>query len=109
MKVVFLPEVEEYLFELTEILYQKEYFGFKESAVRYIKELVLDIRDNLPISSKHIAPLYFARYGAGLYYSSFRKNKNTLWYVFFNVYKTEDDTVYLVRYISNNYEVAQYL
>jgi len=36
MKVLFLPEVENYLFEITEILYQKEYFGFKESAVKYV-------------------------------------------------------------------------
>ena len=33
MKILFLPEVEDYLFELVETLYDKEYFGFKESAM----------------------------------------------------------------------------
>ncbi|SEA52538.1 hypothetical protein SAMN05216331_1786, partial [Porphyromonadaceae bacterium KH3R12] len=39
MRVLFLPEVENYLFELTEILYKKEYFGFKERAVKYVVDL----------------------------------------------------------------------
>ena len=34
MKVLFLPEIEKYLYELVEILYQKEYFGFRESATK---------------------------------------------------------------------------
>jgi len=40
MKIVFSPKVEDYLFELIEILYDKEYFGFKESATSYVKELI---------------------------------------------------------------------
>lgn len=31
MKVVALPEVREYLMELINILYEKEYFGFEET------------------------------------------------------------------------------
>lgn len=44
MKILFLPEVEDYLYELIEILYSKEYFGFKESAINYVVELENDIR-----------------------------------------------------------------
>ena len=36
MTVLFLPEVEEYLYELIEILYYQEYFGFKENAINYV-------------------------------------------------------------------------
>ena len=32
MKVIALPEVREYLMELIQILYKKEYFGFEENA-----------------------------------------------------------------------------
>ena len=35
-KVIALPEVREYLSELIHILYEKEYFGFEESAQRYL-------------------------------------------------------------------------
>ena len=48
MKVLFLPEVEDYLYKLTKVLYQKGYFVFKESAVEYIIDLENDIKNNLP-------------------------------------------------------------
>ena len=35
MKVVFKREVVDYFLELAEILYEKEYFGFLESAKSY--------------------------------------------------------------------------
>jgi hypothetical protein len=44
MKVFFLSEVEEYLYELTGFPYQKGYFGFKESAVKYVTDLENDIK-----------------------------------------------------------------
>ena len=109
MKVLFLPEVEDYLYELTEILYQKEYFGFKESAVEYVTDLENDIRTNLPNKVKRPAPLIFDKYGKKLLYSTFQKNKTTQWYVFFNIYESKEELIYLVRYISNNHVIAQYL
>ncbi|MDD3788948.1 MAG: hypothetical protein PHO94_09700 [Petrimonas sp.] len=109
MNVLFSPEVEDYLFELSEILYQKEYFGFKDSAVEYVRKLILEIRDTLPISKKRPAPAYFERYGKNLYYTSFRVNKNSQWYAFFSTYIQNGEIIYLVRYISNNHVVTQYL
>lgn len=42
-------------------------------------------------------------------YASFTKNKRTTWYVFFNEYEVAGETVYLVRYISNNHVIAHHL
>ncbi|MCL2651118.1 MAG: hypothetical protein FWD60_08875 [Candidatus Azobacteroides sp.] len=109
MKVLFLPEVEDYLYNLTEILYQKEYFGFKENAVEYVTDLKNDIKRNLSCKAKHRAPLFFDRYGKKMFYSVFRKNKQTQWYVFFNIYEDKGEIIYLVRYISNNHVIAQHL
>ncbi|WP_423128543.1 hypothetical protein [Gaoshiqia sp. Z1-71] len=109
MRVVFLPKVEDYLVELSEILYQKEYFGFRESAVEYITKLVHDINTTLHSRLKKPAPNYFNRYGIGMYYASFPKGKATQWYVFFTQYKQNGETIYLVRYITNNHVAAQYL
>lgn len=105
MSVLFLPEVEDYLFELIEILYRKDYFGYYESAIEYVEDLVADIRKDLPSKSKKKAPDYFQRYGEGLYYASFKKNHNTQWYVFFSIH----EDVCLVRYITNNHICAQHL
>lgn len=107
MKILFLPEVEEYLVELIEILYQKEYFGFKESAVQYVTELVTDIMDSLHNKHKKAAPEYFSKYGSEMYYAVFKRNQNTQWYVFFTIH--EDESAYLVRYLGTNHTVSQYL
>ena len=105
MKVLFLPEVRMYFQELQDILFEKEYFGFEESAVQYVRDLIFDIEATLPERVSKIAPPYFNRYGN----ASFRKNRNTQWYVFFNKYRENGEVIYLVRYISNNHMIAQYL
>ena len=45
MKILFLPEVRLYFQELQDILFEKEYFGFEESAVQYVRDLVFDIEE----------------------------------------------------------------
>lgn len=109
MKVLFLPEVRMYFQELQDILFEKEYFGFEESAVQYVRDLIFDIEASLPERLSKIAPPYFDRYGKGMKYATFRKNKHTQWYVFFNKYRENGEVIYLVRYISNNHMIAQYL
>jgi hypothetical protein len=109
MKILFLPETEDYLFELTEILYQKEYFAFKESAVKYVTSLKDDIRENLYSKVKKTAPSFFNKYGEKLLYSVFTKNKATQWYVFFNVYQNNGETIFVIRYISNNHMISRFL
>ena len=47
--------------------------------------------------------------GKDMQYASFTKNKHTIWYVFFNVYKVGDEVVCLVRYLSNNHVIAHHL
>lgn len=44
IKVVFAPEVEEDLYELIEILVEKEYLGTYAFAISYVEDLVLDIQ-----------------------------------------------------------------
>jgi len=109
MKIVFSPKVEDYLFELIEILYDKGYFGFKESAINYVTELILDIQTNLEASPKKIAPSYFSKYGENLYYASFRRNKTTQWFAFFSTYSENGEIIYMINYISNNHSISNLL
>ena len=109
MKVVILPEVVDYFLDLADILYEKGYLGFEEAAMQYVTELFQDIQNNLPNKSKKEAPKYFDKYGKGMFYTFFKRSKNTSWYVFFNIYHTQEETVYFVRYVSNNHVVAQFL
>ena len=109
MKVLFLPEIFEYFENLALILHEKGYFGFKETAKKYVTELVNDIKTTLPILPSKPAPKHFERYGDKMEYVVFRKSKHTHWYVFFRVYKKNGEDIYQVRYIANNHTIAQYL
>ncbi|MFA5649716.1 MAG: hypothetical protein WC914_01050 [Proteiniphilum sp.] len=104
-QVIVAPVVEDYLVELIELLYNKDYFGFKEDAIEYVYSLISDIYDTLPNKVSKIAPPYFSRYGKDLCYSVFKKNDNTQWYVFFNY----EDNIFYVRYVGNNHTCAQHI
>jgi hypothetical protein len=109
MKVLFLPEIRDYFKELAKILHDKDYFGLEENAIEYTEDLFNSIANNLPIKHCKKAPEYFSRFGQDMYYATFKKNKNTQWYAFFNILNDEGDIIYLVRYISNNHVIAKYL
>jgi hypothetical protein len=104
-----MPEVLEYLEDLAEILYEKGYLSFEETASKYVLDLYDSIVTSLPIHLHKPAPANFRRYGKNLFYATFRKNRRTSWYVFFTKHIDNDDIVYLVRYISNNHTTAQLL
>ena len=108
-KVLFLPEVVDQFLELAEVLYNNGYLGFKEVAMEYADQLFKDIQTNLPLKVKKDVPSSFKRNNQGLFYSSFPKNKNTTWYVFYSIYDVGGDTVYLIRYLGNNHVIAHHL
>jgi len=109
MKVLAIPSVLSYIGSLVPILYEKGYFGFEDSAQRYVDELADDIFDNLPIRRHRPAPWYYDKYGKGMYYAAFPKNKHTTWYAFFTKYEEGGETIFLIRYIGNNHTEAQHL
>ncbi|MDF9829527.1 hypothetical protein M2133_000864 [Parabacteroides sp. PF5-6] len=109
MRVLVLPEVRLYLNELSQILYEKDYFSYLETSERYVEELFEAIKTTLPRKQRRYASPFFDRYGKDMYYSIFRKNRQTQWYVFFNIYEDKGELIYLVRYISNNHMIAHLL
>ena len=109
MKVLAKPEVIDYLEELVSILFEKEYFGYKEFAIHYVDDLIDNINANLPQKLIKSAPQIFEKYGKNLKYASFKKSKQTIWYVFFEIYKENEKIIYLIKHIENNHTVSQYL
>ena len=110
-QVLALPEVRSYFAELMQILFDKGYFSFEANAIEYVTDLFADIEQNLPSKSKKPAPAYFEKYGKNLCYASFRKSKHTQWYVFFTIHTDtlSDTQTFLIRYVSNNHMISQYL
>ena len=109
MKVIILPQVLDYLENLVEILYQKEYFGFRESSREYVVELIERIEGDLPLTLHKPAPAYFDPHKEDMHYVWFRVNRQTTWYAFFTKYVENNTTIYLVQHIENNHTIAQYL
>ena len=105
MRVVFSPEVEEDLYELIEVLIEKEYLGTYPFAISYVEDLIVDIQQNIHSKLKKKAPAFFERYGKDMYYITYQRNINTTWYVFFSIIEES----YFVRYISNNHASGQYI
>ena len=97
MRVLFLPEIQEYFYELEIILYEKEYFSFEDTAHEYVDDLIFDIKENLPYVRHKPAPEYYDKYGKELFYATFTKNKRTQWYAFFSKYVVGGETIYLVQ------------
>jgi hypothetical protein len=104
-----LPEVIEYLDDLVIILFEKDYFSYYDDAFAYVNDLLLDIKKNLPVKVKRLAPLYFWRYGKNLEFAAFSKNRRTTWYVFFERYVEDGKLFFLVKHIENNHTAAKYM
>jgi len=110
MKVIFEPEVQEYLDRLIPVLYEKGYFGFVDAAIKYVDDLIDDIQSNLHEKRHKRPPDRYKKYGKDIHYAAFTKNKRTTWYAFFTKYQNENnEIIYLIRYIGNNHTYAQYL
>ena len=105
MRVVFAPEVEEDLYDLIEVLIEKEYLGTYPFAISYVEDLIVDIQKNIHSKLKKKAPSFFERYGKDMYYITYQRNNNTTWYVFFSIVEES----YFVRYITNNHASGQYI
>jgi hypothetical protein len=103
-QIVFLPEFINYLDELSFILYESEYFGFKDSAKKYTDKIFNFCQLHVGVSVGKKAPAYFNHYGINMKYITYKPNKQTSWYIFYQQYKNK----YIVRYITNNHVSARY-
>jgi hypothetical protein len=85
VKVLFLPEVRQYLAVLSQVLYDRNYFSYVETTERYVKTMIDEITQTLPFRQMQPVPAHFEQYGENMSYAVFKKSKNTQWYVFFNL------------------------
>ncbi len=103
--VLILPDVDIFLFELIDTLYQKGYFGFLSTAEEYVADIYSFMEKELPKSHRmnmcKKANSYFNQYGENLYVSAYRRPKTrTTWYAFYEVLA---DKYFKIVYITNNH------
>lgn len=96
-KIIYSTDTKIYLKELVDILLEKEYFGFSDSANEYVDRIYDDIETLIDVKRHRKTPRQLAKHGA--YYAAFKGSKRTMWYVFFN----KKDDRYVIKYITNNH------
>lgn len=102
--VQYLPEVESYLNELIYLLFQKEYFGYLETALDYVDDLINFIDYNISIFPPKNTPLNLIELGS--IYIFYKANNHTTWFIFFENFENR----FLVTYITNNHtEIVKFL
>ena len=109
MKIIYLKKVRVYFENLIPKLHDLGYFGFAETAKKYVDEIFAETEKQLQVQRHRTAPAYFEKYGKAMKYIVIRKNKNTHWYIFFKTTQKDAETIYKVRYVSNNHLIAKYL
>jgi hypothetical protein len=95
--VRFNPSVLLYLNELVDVLFYKNYFSIRESAIDYVIRLI-DIAESKIVNKQHyIAPKAISHHGGWLIH--FNISQKTTWYFVFE----KSENRYLVTYVFNNY------
>ncbi|GHT41858.1 hypothetical protein FACS189437_09280 [Bacteroidia bacterium] len=103
-KIILTEEVELFYAELLIVLFEKGYFSFLDNAKLYVDRLIRYVEQYIGIISGKNAPSFYDHYGTNLKYITYRANKNTWWYIFYQ----QHDNVFLIRHITNNHVAAQY-
>lgn len=104
MNVVISDKAINYLDDLIEILYKKEYFGFIESAEIYVTDIYDFIFQNIKDFPSKKTPIPLNNFGSN--YIFYNSNSRTTWYIFFE----QKGSNYLITNILNNHcEEAKWL
>ncbi|MDE1193483.1 MAG: hypothetical protein PW786_15255 [Arachidicoccus sp.] len=80
-----------------DVLFEKEYFGFIESAEEYVWKIRDFIEENISTYPTKKTPFGLLQYGEK--YLTYKANQSTTWYIFFS--KIEE--TFFVKFITNNH------
>lgn len=104
IEVLFTPEVIYYLDSLVQVLYKKEYFGFIETAEKYVYEIYDAVAENIKVQKHKTTPKQLKHLGSK--YIFYKANTRTVWYIFFE----SRNEKYLITGITNSHsQEAKYL
>jgi hypothetical protein len=97
IKIIFTPPVIDFLDDLAQVLYKKEYFGFIETAEEYVSKIYDAVPENLKLSTHKPTPKNLKYLGTNYFF--YKSNNRTTWYIFFE----KKNQNYLITGIINNH------
>jgi hypothetical protein len=93
-QVIVSKKVNDILENLIDILFDEEYFISLEDAVKYVHDITTFIY-SIPTKPYRVAPNKVN----GNFYITYKANKNTTWYIAFDM----EDDLYFIQNITNNH------
>lgn len=97
VEIYFKKDVEYFFNELVFDLFQKDYFGFIESAIIYKDKIIDFIQQNINTYPSRTTTHRLNALGSK--YIVYKSNKRTSWYIFYE----QKGTTFLVTFITNNH------
>ncbi len=83
--------------KIVDILFENEYFGFRNSALLYASKIYDFIEENIDSPAHRTSPSKFRKHG--MFFIKYKANEQTTWYIFFD----RKENRYLVNFILNNH------
>jgi hypothetical protein len=96
-RIIYSKNFENYLIDLIDLLFYKDYFSYLENAENYVVRLKEEIDNYIDLKQHYPSPEELSVYGKQFIIISL--NKKTSRYVFFD----KKDNRYLIQYITNNH------
>jgi hypothetical protein len=97
VNIHYTTEARDYLNELIQILFIKNYFDYIANAVLYKEKIVDFIDNNIQKTSALTSPKDLIQFGSR--FIVYKANARTSWYIFFE----KEDSNFLITHITNNY------
>lgn len=95
--IQYSEEVEFFLNDLIDILFDNEYLGFQEDALNYVIKIVEFINQNISTYPSKTTPLNLTQFGEK--FILYKANAQTSWYIFFD----QNEHKFLIKFITNNH------
>lgn len=97
VSIQYLPEIENFINDLNDLLFEKEYFSFYEYASTYVDNLTFFIERELHHFPHKKTPKKLKNFGS--FYVFYKPNNRTTWYIFFE----KRGNRYLITHLTNNH------
>lgn len=95
--IQYSEDVEFFLNDLIDILFEKEYLGFPTDAQNYVVKIVEFISQNISTYPSKNTPQYLTQFGEK--FMLYKANAQTSWYIFFD----QNEHKFLIKFITNNH------
>ncbi len=97
--IIYDKIAKDYFDTLIKVLLNENYFSFEEGALAYVADIRSFIEKKIDIAVKRPASNFYKKYDNDLQYITYKRNKQTTWYIFFR----QKDNRYLIKLITNNH------